>query len=241
MSTGKLSSRACLQVPLESRRRFLVVELDQHQLPPGTISGGMRRQSRVVRGEPRHGIRRESDVGHARIVDACQDVNESLWLTHDLTAARSRPPSASEFGRPLEPSGRTSLNRQQSWGRSQCRFCDSALLANAVGAPADKPGGVHVAEIEPIEVAGLASRDLSSATGKPAYPLRAPRLRPSRAIESRRLASRSLSSATREPAYAPRTRRLRRAAFACDRERRLVSREGIEPSTRRLRVCCSAN
>jgi hypothetical protein len=32
------------------------------------------------------------------------------------------------------------------------------------------------------------------------------------------------------------SRRLRRAAYACDRERRLVSREGIEPSTRRLRV-----
>jgi hypothetical protein len=37
------------------------------------------------------------------------------------------------------------------------------------------------------------------------------------------------------------SRRLRRAAFACNHERRLVSRGGIEPPTRRLRVCCSAN
>ena len=55
------------------------------------------------------------------------------------------------------------------------------------------------------------------------------------------LASRSLSPQT---VRVPPTRRFATApadSLRLNRERRLVSREGIEPSTRRLRVCCSAN
>lgn len=88
----ELSARTRLQVPLEFDRRCLFIELDHHQRSPGTMSGGVWRQSIVVCRQPGRRGGRDPHVILVWTADAFQDVDESFEGDHAAETAKWRPP-----------------------------------------------------------------------------------------------------------------------------------------------------
>ena len=82
VASREFSPGASFQVPLEPNRGFFLVEFNADEGAPWPMLRGVRRQPRVVRSEPRVGIRSEADVVLVRVIQAFQNVNESLSLRH---------------------------------------------------------------------------------------------------------------------------------------------------------------
>ena len=76
----------------EPNRRCLFIELDRHQRAPGTMSGGVWRQSIAVCRLPGVRVGRDPHVILVSTADALQDVDESFGEDHAAETARRRPP-----------------------------------------------------------------------------------------------------------------------------------------------------
>ena len=124
MSTRELATGSALQIPLKLQSRFFLIEFDDDETPPRAIRSGVRRQARIVCGQPRVEIRCHAYVVLSRSGDALENVDEALGR-HADAAAKSRPLSNADSA--AVPYSEVAVVAR--WRRYRCwRFCDSEPL-----------------------------------------------------------------------------------------------------------------